>query len=133
MSDVEQDFADEVADLHQFFEDWFRGTGGRSINDFADRLDAGFVIVNPGGHRLSREQIISVVEARAGGYDTAITTTHATLAMSEPVLIGTYREHQEFKGETTHLVATVAMVADTSTPTGYRWLSVHETWFEDQT
>jgi hypothetical protein len=27
---------------------------------------------------------------------------------------------------------TVAMIADESVPSGYRWLSVHETWIEDE-
>lgn len=130
--DLEHCFAREVADLHEFFEDWFHGRGGRRIEEFSDRLDTGFVIVSPHGDELSKEQIVAVVMARSGSYEAEITTTDAVLHISDPVLVGTYLEHHRFRGETTHRVATVAMAVDMSVPTGYRWLSVHETWTEDQ-
>lgn len=132
MSELEQAFAQEVADLHEFFEDWFHGRGSRKIEEFSDRLDAGFAIVSPHGHELDRDHIVGVVEARAGSYEGQITTTETVLHISDPVLVGTYREHHKFRGETTQRIATVSMVADISVPTGYRWLSVHETWTEDQ-
>ena len=130
MTDVGRGFADEVADLHRFFEDWFRGRGERAIDEFSDRLDAGFTIVGPTGLKHDKAQIVRAVEERAGSYDVAIATTQVILDHAVPLLIGTYLEHQEFKGETTHRIATVTMAADESTPTGYRWLNVHETWIE---
>ena len=130
MTDVGRGFADEIADLHRFFEDWFRGVGERSIDEFSDRLDAGFTIVGPTGLKHDKAQIVRTVAERAGSYDVAITTADATLEHATPVLIGTYEERQEFRGEKTRRIATVTMVADGSTPTGYRWLSVHETWIE---
>ncbi len=132
VSDLEHAFAREVADLHEFFEDWFHGRDGRKIEEFSDRLDTGFVIVSPHGHELGKEQIVAVVEARTGSYEAQITTTDAVLHISDPVLVGTYREDHTFRGETTRRIATVAMAVDISAPTGYRWLSVHETWTEEQ-
>ena len=52
--------------------------------------------------------------------------------MTEPVIVGTYKEHHTFRGDTTHRIATVIMAYDTSIKTGFRWLSVHETWITDQ-
>ena len=130
MTDAGRGFADEVADLHRFFEDWFRGGGQRTIDEFSNRLDAKFTIVGPTGNKHDKAEIVRAVEESAGSHDVAITTTDATLDHFMPVLIGTYHEHQEFRGEETHRIATVTMVTDVSTPTGYRWLSVHETWIE---
>jgi hypothetical protein len=131
VSEIEQAFEDEIADFHRFFQDWFTGRGDRTINEFSSRLDAGFTIVDPGGNKHGKDQIVRAVEARAASYDVTITTDQESLDQAEPVLIGTYRERHDFKGNTTLRVATVAMAADESVPTGYRWLSVHETWVED--
>ena len=79
MTDVGRGFADEIADLHRFFEDWFRGVGERSIDEFSDRLDAGFTIVGPTGLKHDKPQIVRAVAERAGTYDVAITTAHVTL------------------------------------------------------
>ncbi len=132
MTDAQSAFAQEIADLHDFFEDWFHGRGVRRIEEFSDRLDDGFMIVSPHGHELGKEHIVGVVEDRAGSYEVRITTTDAILHISDPVLVGTYREHHTFRGETTQRIATVAMAVDVSAPTGYRWLSVHETWIGDR-
>jgi hypothetical protein len=125
-------FAEEIADLHGFFDDWFAGRAGRNISEFADRLDPGFTIVNPHGEVVGKEALVGVFQQRFGAYAVAITTSGATLAMTEPVLLGTYEEHRRTGDEMTRLIATVAMVVDEQTPTGYRWLSVHETWIEDE-
>jgi CDGSH-type Zn-finger protein len=132
VSEIEQAFVDEIADLHRFFQDWFTGRRDRAVGEFSDRLDPGFTIVDPGGTKHGKDQIVDAVEARAGGYEVAITTDQARLEQTETVLIGTYRERHDFKGNTTLRVATVEMVADESVPTGFRWLSVHETWVEDE-
>jgi hypothetical protein len=126
----EEDFAAEVAELHRFFEDWFSGSGERRIQEFSDRLDPNFAIVGPNGIKNDKDEIVRAVEARAGGYDVSITTTDAALDQAEPLMIGTYREQHVFNGDTTHRVATAVMIADESAPTGYRWMSVHETWIE---
>lgn len=131
MTDVVHAFGDEIADLHRFFEDWFSGSGDRTIDEFSCRLDSAFSIVGPGGRKHGKEDIVRAVEARSGGYDVAITTSDVSLSLTDPVLVGTYRERHDFKGETTIRLSTVVMVADESVPTGYRWLSVHETWIED--
>jgi hypothetical protein len=127
-----REFADEIADLHRFFDDWFAGRAGRSISEFADRLDPDFTIVTPQGEVVGKEALVGVFEERFGAYSVAITTSGASLAMTEPVLLGTYEEHRRSGEEMTRLIATVAMVVDEQTPTGYRWLSVHETWIEDE-
>ena len=93
--------------------------------------DAGFVIVSPQGQQYDKNQIVAAVESRAGGYEVVITTRDEALHVCQPALIGTYVERHVFKGELTQRMATVSMVADSSRPTGHRWLSVHETWVED--
>ena len=132
LGDPDARFAEEVADLHRFFEDWFHGSTDRRIEEFADRLDAQFIIVGPNGQAHGREDIVRLVEERFGSYNVAISTSDASVAAAEPVIVGSYREHQEFQGDTTHRVATVVMVQDDSIGTGMRWLSVHETWITDQ-
>lgn len=132
MGDVDGRFATEVADLHRFFEDWFRGSTERRIEEFADRLDEQFFIVGPNGQTHGRDDIVRLVEERFGSYDVAISTSDPSVATSVPVIVGSYREHHEFQGDTTHRVATAVMVQDDSIGTGMRWLSVHETWITDQ-
>jgi len=131
VGDRERLFAVEITDLHRFFEQWFRGEGERTIEEFTDRLDDAFTIVDPTGHSHTKQQIAHLVESRRGGYDVTITTSDAHLNIDTAVMVGTYREHHRFKNESTSRLATVVMAADSDTPTGFRWLSVHETWIDE--
>jgi hypothetical protein len=131
MTETDRRFAEEIADLHSFFGDWFAGKSDRTIGEFADRLDAGFTIVGPHGEAHGKAHIVALVEGRFGAYDVEITTSEAHVTIMDPVMVGTYEEHHRSGDATTRRIATVAMVEDHRTPTGYRWLSVHETWVEE--
>jgi hypothetical protein len=131
MTEADRHFAEEVADIHRFFGEWFTGNRDRTIGEFADRLDPGFTIVGPNGKAHGKAHIVAIVEGRFGAYDVEITTSHAHLTIMDPVLVGTYEERHRAGDASTRRIATVAMVEDDDTPTGYRWLSVHETWIEE--
>ena len=132
MEDLAARFSEEVADLHRFFEDWFHGRSDRHIEEFADRLDDRFTIVAPNGHVLGKDDIVHLVEGRFEGDDVAITTSHSSVTLTEPVIVGAYQEHHSFRGETTSRIATAVMARDASVQTGFRWLSVHETWITEE-
>ncbi|MDK1017962.1 MAG: hypothetical protein QGD89_00955 [Actinomycetota bacterium] len=124
-------FAGEVERLHGFFEDWFNGTGERSIEDFADSLDGGFFIVVPSGTKLDRTATVEAVRDQENSGPIEISIREAIVAQSDGgLIIGTYEEHQRRSGNLTVRLSTVGMVRDASVPGGFRWLFVHETWKE---
>lgn len=121
-------FAAEIADLHQFFQDWFTDPSGRVIDEFVGRLDPGFTIVAPTGQVSDRDTIVAAVKEMAGMRPVRITTTSAVLRYIAPVMLGTYVERHDLEAAVSERLATVGMVRDPATPAGFRWLFVHETW-----
>lgn len=132
--DVAARFAAEVEDLHAFFEAWFSeptNESTRSIETMRGRLDESFWIVVPDGTKLSRDRVVAGVEGHAGDRPTTI-TIHDVQVSSDMarlgLVLGTYIERHERDGVVTERLATAGMVEDEDTPTGWRWLFVHETW-----
>lgn len=128
LADLSSEFAAEVADLHEFSQDWFTGSNGRSIEEFPDRLDLSFAIVAPTGDVSDRDTIVDLVRSAARSSQMRISTRDARLSYADPVMLGTYTERHESPDSVSERLATAAMVRDDSAPTGFRWLLVHETW-----
>jgi hypothetical protein len=118
----------EVIRLHRFFDEWYAGMDGMSIDEFADAMDPSFTIVTPEGHVLDRRAIVSAVEDGFGKGDVAIVVENFHVVTAGDVSVCRYDEVQTHTGERTRRVSTAVMMADTRTPGGYRWIGVHETW-----
>jgi hypothetical protein len=129
---TESGFSDEVLRLHAFFEDWFAGTGDRSLSEFADSLDAGFFLVSPTGRILGRREIIDRIASAFGTGSVEIRIEQPILRHDDAIVIGSYQEHQRRDDARTARITTVAMRRSEDAPGGWSWLSVHETWMPDE-
>ena len=117
----------EVARLHQFFQDWFLGKLDEAAFIQCDEaLAPGFTIVTPGGELIERNQILSAIRRHRGGEppNFRINTVGRSCQRVRGVHISTYEEHQTGTRSTVRLSTAVIGEADGA----LRWHSVHETW-----
>ena len=128
---VQQAFADEVVRLHAFFDDWFAGRGGRSIDEFSRSLEEHFMLVTPDGAVYDRDAIVTLVEDGRGSGDAHIRVERPMIRHVGGVVVGTYEEHQRRDGVSSARISTVVMVEREGTPGGWSWIAVHETWLQD--
>ena len=118
---------DEVARLHDFFQEWHRGS--IRLDDFArceDALASGFTIITPVGQLLERDVILDAVRRHHGGEgpDFRINTVARSCQRVRGLHISTYEEHQEGVRSTIRLsTAVLSEVNDRLV-----WHAVHETW-----
>ena len=122
----------EIADLHRFFEQWFKGEVD-SLDRVEAALDPGFTIVGPGGGVLERSEIIEIIARDRGQRpDLRISTTeHRLLDATDDRLVTAYvEEHHGPDGETRRH-STAIFAIDEDAPNGVRWIRVHETWTSD--
>lgn len=121
----------EIERLHRFFEEWFRDGEGRSISEFADGLDSNFFVVSPSGGTMNRSAIVERVNELRGEETVDIRIESVELRHDvDGFLVATYEEHQMRGNESTVRVSTVGLVVDATTPGGYRWIFVHESWLK---
>jgi hypothetical protein len=123
---------DEVIRLHRFFDAWYEGDDGLTIEEFADAMDPLFTIVAPDGYVVSRAAIISAVEDGFGTGDVSITVENFDVIERDGYSVCRYDEVQTSGKETTTRISTAILEPDARTPGGYRWMSVHETWAHGQ-
>jgi len=117
----------EVARLHQFFQDWFQG--GLDIDEFGlceEALAPGFTIVTPSGDMVRREEILNAIRMHHGGEapDFQIKTVGRSCQQIRGLHVTTYEEHQAGARATVRL-STAVLGADDGV---FRWHTVHETW-----
>ncbi len=63
---------DEVADLHLFFQEWFRGVlSADGFERFEAALAPDFTIVMPGGELVERAEIVAAIRRHHGGEPTS--------------------------------------------------------------
>lgn len=119
----------EIERLHRFFENWFNGVEGLTIDQFADSLDDDFYIVAPLGVILDKRDIVIAIETNAGTEPVAINIENVELRRRESsdMQIATYEEHQTRSSGNTTIISTVGLVPDSNRPGGFSWLFVHET------
>ena len=117
----------EVARLHQFFQDWFQGT--LSVDEFSvceQALADGFTIVTPAGEMVERSEILEAIRVHRGGEPAQfqIRTVGRSCQQVRGLHLSTYEEHQSGARSTVRLSTAVLGTADD----GFVWHAVHETW-----
>lgn len=118
---------EEVARLHEFFQEWHRGH--LDVEAFAlceQALAPGFTIATPVGQLLDRDEILDAVRHHRGGEspDFTIKTIGRSCQRVRGTHISTYEEHQVGARATIRLSTAVLSAVD-----GHLvWHSVHETW-----
>jgi hypothetical protein len=121
------DCYDEVARLHRFFQDWFRGD--LTTADFAiceDALAPGFEMVSPGGDLIERDEIVAAIRrhrAREPEHFSIETVGRSCQRLNGAHLV-TYEERQTGARPTIRLSSAVL----TQVGAGFVWHRVHETW-----
>ncbi len=118
---------DEVARLHQFFEDWFKGKlDDEAFSLCEEALAPGFTIATPGGELVAREQILEAIRRHRGGEppEFSVSTVGRSCQRVRGIHISTYEEHQTGTRSTVRLSTAAIGEADGA----LRWHSVHETW-----
>jgi hypothetical protein len=119
----------EIERLHRFFEDWFNGAEGLTIDEFADSLDDRFYIVTPQGTILDMRDIVTLVGSNGGNGPVAINIENVKSRTRESggMRIVTYEEHQTRSSGNRVIISTVGLIPDSNRPGGFSWLFVHET------
>ncbi|GAB4518067.1 MAG: hypothetical protein OHK0046_25350 [Anaerolineae bacterium] len=126
------DYAQEIIDLHQFFEDWFNARLEQSaFSRFADTMAAHFVIISPGGQLSERPALLDGLRAAYGQRPgLRIWIENIRLRHQQnTLLIVTYEEWQQHNDSPpTARLSTVVFQQEAAMPHGLMWLHVHETW-----
>lgn len=123
----------DVRALHEFFQEWFRGSLPQDDAGFArfpDTLADDFEIVSPNGLPSSRGQVIDRVRAAHGQDPQArIWIENARVrAAGQGVWICTYEEWQGEGANARGRLSTAVMREDAERPMGLAWLHVAEVW-----
>ena len=121
------DCFDEVARLHRFFQDWFRGDLERA--DFTiceDALAPGFVMITPGGELIDRDEILEAIRRHRAreSKSFSIETVGRSCRRLGDVHLVAYEERQTGVRSTVRLSSAVL----TTVGPKFLWHQVHETW-----
>lgn len=130
---MQANYATEIQELHQFFQDWFTGSIAQTEQNFS-RVTMGmseqFALISPDGTLADYQTVISWLR---GGYRSRpnfrlwtdkIVVRHQT----DELALATYEEWQEIDGKINARLSTVLLRAKADAPNGVEWLHVHETW-----
>lgn len=122
-------YAEEIRELHQFFQDYFSGAlPAEAISRFVETLADDFALVDASGRTTTRETIVDVIRGLHGH------RPEVKIWIEQPqlrydlgdVLVATYEEWQTDAGRTTQRWSTVVLERADGLPNGLRWLHVHE-------
>ena len=117
----------EVARLHRFFQDWFRGElDAADFRKCEEALAAGFEMISPGGDLIERDEILAAIRrhrAREPKYFSIETVGRSCQRLNDAHLV-TYEERQSGIRSTIRLSSAVL----TETGGEFVWHRVHETW-----
>ncbi len=130
----------EIIELHQFFEDWFKGTLAQTeanFDRFAHVMGEGFVIISPDGRVTEREPLLTGLWQSHGIWqekgDGRIWIQNIHLRQqTQNLALATYEEWQAVSGEQTARLSSVLFARQPDLPNGVAWLHVHETWLPPQ-
>ncbi len=120
----------EIVELHQLFQDWYRGEDA-DFGRFEQALSPGFIIIMPDARILGREIIVDAVRQQRD------TDSKAQLEIRDVQLhqtgkdhaVLTYEEWQGRRGDAMRgRLSSVVFTFDEDAPNGLVWQHVHETW-----
>lgn len=126
----------EVAELHQFFQDWFRGkldkTDG-AFSRFKSVMAEGFEIISPAGRAMTRDVILDAVQGGHGNDPEANIwiENHRHLLTYGDLSLVSYEEWQVTGGTKRGRLSTALLRVTEKTPNNLQWLHVHETWLPE--
>ena len=126
----------EVAELHQFFQDWFQGKLGETdeaFARFASVMAEGFEIISPAGRAMKRDVILDAVRAGHGKEPDAKIwiENHRHLFTHGDLSLVTYEEWQTMGEKKRGRLSTALLRITQNTPNNLQWLHVHETWLPE--
>lgn len=124
----------EIHQLHQFFQDWYRGNEQAEFNRLDQALSNGFTIIMPDGRILDRDSIIEAVHGQHDSDSQAeLEIRNVRLhEVHDNTAIFTYEEWQGRGGEDMRgRLSSVVFAFNDSAPNGLVWLHVHETWLPE--
>ncbi len=125
--------AKEVVDLHQYFQQWFRGDIANDAANqarFMDSFDPLCELVAPNGDIDAISALSKRFLAAWKRFPDAKVWTSSFVpitVMPDQVLVK-YREWREIDGETTVRMTTCLFSRDDNAPNGVKWTYIHETW-----
>lgn len=128
-------YIQEVIDLHQFFEDWFRGKLPNTDEAFArcsGSLSAEFSIVSPDGIITPADKLLIGIRAMHGKVsDFKLWVENLqSRPLGGGIQLVTYEEWQTRGEETTARVSSALFRPNSTVPNSAEWLHVHETWIK---
>ena len=135
-------FAQEVIDLHVFFEDWFGGYCENSEEVFAerllDRMHGDFNIILPGGMMIYGANFWPEFRKLYGSnpdFHISIRAIQQHPLPGDSIYLVNYQEWQrnalQSKPENNGRLSSAVFVDDKDAPNGVKWFHVHETWLPD--
>lgn len=134
---MKDEIVEEIVELHNFFEAWFRGELPRTPGTFERyrRVMADdFQMVTPSGRRLGGERLASSMWEAHGQCSemeppfTIQIENPEVRWVSRDVCVATYDEAQRVEGELKVRTSTVLFQRDDRAPNGLVWYQLHETW-----
>ena len=133
MDDLAHRAAREIAELHQFFEDWFCGRVELSEERFArftSVMAEEFHLILPSGAMIDRSQAVPWIWNMHGTRPTTRMWVDKVQVISRCAgcWVAVYEEWQESPDERTVRLSSALLGDDADAPNGLRWLHVHETW-----
>ena len=128
----------EIVELHQFFQDWFRGELAETeaqFARFARVMAPDFSIISPTGSLNHREAILQMVRHGYGGWQ----DRNGRIWIENIIVrwqddghcLLTYEEWQEIDGQITARLSTVLFRTyfdETHGVDAVQWVHLHETW-----
>jgi len=131
----------EVAELHDFFQDWFNATVEPTEESFArvaDVIAAGFTLIGPDAKVTRRAALLDRLRQGHGRWREpgskepgtgSIRIDHVRLHLIEgPLAVVVYDERHDVRGEVRVRRTTALFRLVHGTPNGVEWYHVHETW-----
>lgn len=130
--DIQARCRKEVAELHEFFQQWFKGDlpdTDEAFERFPSVINESFHIVSPSGRITPAEQIIPAVRSAHNSGEILIWIDNHTHMMTlGDVALVTFEESQSRDDDTRVLFSSALLREKEGTLNGLEWLHVHETW-----
>jgi hypothetical protein len=130
---MQEQYATEIRELHQFFQDWFTGAIGQSEENFS-RVTSGmnehFALISPDGTLAEYPTVISWLRDGYGSRPNFHLWTDKIVMRHQAgdLALATYEEWQEIDGKINARLSTALLQTKAGAPNGVEWLHVHETW-----